>query len=405
MLELLLCSLFTVFPDYLFRRFVQGKRIGREITIYSVWYQLRYGITACLMLTVSLITMIFYFHPSTTNVVSLFRAVPIVPETNGRVAEIFVTPSKEVTKGEPIFRLDSSKQEAALELARRNIAEIDAEMVAAQADIAAAEGQVQQAKGAHEAAQDELRTKQSIAQWVARRQIEKLEKLVEVKLGALNAAIANRDAAEKKLSTLLPSEKASAEAARQQAEVELAKTIIRAGVDGRVEQFILRVGDIVNPLMRPAGLLIPSGVGERLIAGFGQIEAQVIKPGMIAEVTCVSKPLTIIPMVVTSVQDFIAAGQVRSSEQLVDVQQVMRPGTLTVFLEPLYKGGLEGITAGSSCIANAYTNNHDILAKGDVGSWRGLLLHAIDTVSIVHAMILRLHALVLPIKVLVGAPH
>src|SRR5262245_58796134 len=170
MLELLLCSLFTIFPDYLFRRLLQGKRIGREITIYSVWYELRYGITACLMLTVSLITMIFYFHPSTTNVVSLFRAVPIVPETSGRVAEIYVTPSAEVTKGAPIFTLDSAKQEAALEVARRNIAEIDARMVAVQAEIAAAEGQVQQAKGGYDAAVDELKTKQSISQWVARRQ-------------------------------------------------------------------------------------------------------------------------------------------------------------------------------------------------------------------------------------------
>jgi len=91
--------------------------------------------------------------------------------------------------------------------------------------------------------------------------------------------------------------------------------------------------------MRPAGVLIPAGVGETLIAGFGQIEAQVIKPGMVGEVTCVSKPLTIIPMVVTSVQDFVAAGQVRSGEQLIDVRQVTQPGTLTVFLQPLYKGG------------------------------------------------------------------
>ena len=126
---------------------------------------------------------------------------------------------------------------------------------------------------------------------------------------------------------------------------------------------------------------------------------------MIAEVACISKPLTIIPMVVASVQDFIAAGQVKSSEQLIDVQQVMRPGTLTVFLEPLYKGGLEDITAGSSCIANAYTNNHDLIAKGDVGFWRRLWLHVIDTISIVHAMILRLQALVLPIKVLIGVGH
>jgi hypothetical protein len=65
MLELLLCSLLTVFPDYLYRRYVQGKRLGKEITFYSVWYELRWGITACLMLTIGLITVVFYYHPST----------------------------------------------------------------------------------------------------------------------------------------------------------------------------------------------------------------------------------------------------------------------------------------------------------------------------------------------------
>jgi multidrug resistance efflux pump len=405
MLELMLCSLFTLLPDFLYRRYVQGKRIGHEITVYSVWYELRYGITGCLMLTVLLITAVFYYHPSSTNVVGLFRAVPILPETNGRVAEVYVGPSAEVTQGQPIFRLDSSKQEAALEVARRNLIEIEAKMVMARADIAAAAGQVQEAKGSYEQATDELRTKQSIAHVVAPREIEKLEKLVESRQGSLNAAEANKQAAETKLSTLLPAEKASAEAAQHQTEVELAKTIVRAGITGRVEQFVLRTGDIVNPLMRPAGVLIPAGIGRRLVAGFGQIEAQVIKPGMTAEATCVSKPLTIVPLVVTAVQDYIAAGQVRSAEQLIDVQSVGRPGTLTVFLEPLYEGGLDDVTAGSSCIANVYTNNHELLDRGGIGSLKRFYLHGIDTISIVHAMILRLQALVLPIKVLVGAAH
>jgi hypothetical protein len=65
MFEITLCSIFTVLPDYLFRRYVQGKRFGKEITLYSVWYELRWGITTCLILTVTLITLIFYFHPST----------------------------------------------------------------------------------------------------------------------------------------------------------------------------------------------------------------------------------------------------------------------------------------------------------------------------------------------------
>jgi multidrug resistance efflux pump len=410
MLELILCSLFTIVPDYVYRRYAQGKRLGVEINLYSVWYELRYGITACLMLTVALITIIFYHHPTTAHVNALFRTIPILPETIGRVAEVNVGLSGEVEKGAPIFKLDSAKQKAALEVAIKRIAEVEASMVMARADIAAAGGQIQQAKSAHQQAIDELQTKEELQRRspgvVAQREVDRLRNVVEARQGGMAAADAVKLAAETRLSTLLPAEKASAEATRAHAEADLAKTTIYAGVSGRVEQFVLRVGDIVNPLGRPAGILVPSGAGERaLIAGFGQIEAQVIKVGMAAEVTCASKPWTIVPMVVTQVQGYIAAGQVRVGEQLIDVQQVSRPGTLTVFMEPLYKGGLDGITPGSSCIANAYSNNHDLLASGNVGFWKGIYLHIVDTVSIVHAMILRLQALVLPVKVLVFSGH
>src|SRR5215210_3842852 len=342
MLELLLCSLLTILPDYLYRRYAQGKRLGKEITLYSVWFELRWGITACLMLTVGLITVIFYNHPSTSNATVFFRVVPILPETNGRVAEIYLKgASGEVQQGAPIFRLDSSKQEAAVETARRKIAEAEAAMVVARSDILQAEGKIQEAKSAYQQAVDELETKQELQRRnpgiVARRDIEKLEVAVEGRKGAIAAATAAKQGAEAKISALLPAEKASAEAALTQAEADQAKTVIRAGVNGQVEQFTLRVGDVVNPLLRPAGVLIPEGAGQRsLQAGFGQIEAQVMKVGMAAEVTCVSKPMTIIPMVVTDVQDFIAAGQFRGGEQLVDPQQVTRPGTILVFLEPLY---------------------------------------------------------------------
>ena len=56
MLELLVCSLLNILPDYLFRRYVQGKQLGKEITFYSVWFELRWGITLCIMLTIGLIT-------------------------------------------------------------------------------------------------------------------------------------------------------------------------------------------------------------------------------------------------------------------------------------------------------------------------------------------------------------
>jgi len=410
MLELLLCSMLTILPDYLYRRFVQGKRLGKEITFYSVWFELRWGITSCLILTVGLITVIFYNHPSTSNVTLFFRTIPILPETNGRVAEIFIGNSGPISKGAPIFRLDSSKQEAAVETARRKIAEIEAEMTVARADVAKAEGQLKEAESAHQQTLDELATKQELYRRdpgnVPFREIERLQVRAQGNLAAVTSAGAAKQGIEERISTLFPAEKASAEAALNQAQVELDKTVIRAGVNGRVEQFFLRVGDVVNPLMRPAGILIPEGAGERsLQAGFGQIEAQIMRPGMVAEVTCVSRPFTVIPMVVTAVQDYIAAGQFRGGEQLLEAQQVTRPGTLLVFLEPLFKGGLDGVTPGSSCIANAYSNNHDVIASKETGAVRGFLLHAVDALALVHALILRLQALILPFQTLVFSGH
>src|SRR4029079_16893567 len=155
MLEILLCSLVTVLPDYLFRRYYQGKRIGKEITLYSVWFELRWGITACVILAVCLITVIFYNHPSTTNVTLFFRTIPIISETTGRVAEVYVGLTGPVAKGAPIFRLDSKTQEAAVETARRKIAETEADLVVAQADLLKADGQIQEAKSAHQQALDE----------------------------------------------------------------------------------------------------------------------------------------------------------------------------------------------------------------------------------------------------------
>jgi multidrug resistance efflux pump len=410
MLELMLCSMLTILPDYLYRRYVQGKRIGKEITFYSVWFELRWGITACLILTVGLITVIFYNHPSTTNVTLFFRTVPILPETNGRVAEIFVGNSGPIAKGAPIFKLDSSKQEAAVETARRKILETDAQMAVARVDVVKAEGQVKEAQSNHQQTLDELEAKQELYRRnpgnVPFREIERLQERAKGQLGAIDAATAAKQGIEERISTLLPAEKASAEAALNQAQVELDKTVVRAGVDGRVEQFFLRVGDIVNPLMRPAGILIPEGAGQRaLTAGFNQIEAQIMKPGMIAEATCVSKPFTVIPLVVTDVQDYIAAGQFRGGEQLIDPQQVARPGTLLVFLEPLFKGGLEGVTPGSTCIANAYSNNHDTIVAKGTGTLRAAMLHGVDALALVHALILRLQALVLPFKTLVFSGH
>ena len=410
MFELMLCSMLTILPDYLYRRYVQGKRFGHEITFFSVWFELRFGIVTCLMLTVSLITMIFYFHPSTPTATMYFRTVPIISETVGRVAEVHVDYSAQVKQGDVLFRLDNSKQQATLETAKRKIAEVDASMLAAEADVLKSEGQLQEAKNAVQQAQDELDVKSELQRRnpgiVPQRDIEKLQVAVAGRQGSLDAATASKQSASTRVTALIPAEKASAEAALAEAQVDLDKTFIRAGVNGRVEQFLLRPGDIVNPILRPAGILIPEGAGQRVLtAGFGQIEGQVMKVGMVAEATCISKPWVIIPLVVTNVQNYIAAGQFRGGEQLLEAQNTVRPGTILVFMEPLYKDGLDGVTAGSSCIANAYTSNHELISSGKLSSLKSFALHVVDATGLVHALLLRIQALLLPIKTLVLSGH
>ena len=406
MLELLVCSMVTILPDYLYRRYVQGKRFGKEITLYTVWYELRYGITLCLLLTISLITVVFYYHPSSTSVAAVFRTVTILPEGAGRVAEVFVANNQKVEAGAPLFRLDSSAQEAAVKEAERNVAEVQAEIVVTETELAAADGMIQQAESAYQQALDELNTKTILFEkdsgTVSERDIEQLTVALAGRDGARAAAIANKETLKAKISTLLPARLASAEAALASAHVELEKTLVTAAVAGTVTQFALRPGDVVNPLLRPAGILIPANAGgEALLAGFNQIEADIMKVGMVGEVACSARPFTIIPVVVTQIQTAIAGGQFRPTDQLIDPTQVAQPGSITVFLEALYPGQLDDIPLGATCIANAYTSNHERLATEDLGTMKRIFLHAVDTVGLVHALILRIHAALLPVQTLV----
>ncbi|NIZ61125.1 secretion protein HlyD [Sedimentitalea sp. CY04] len=411
MLELLFCSMLTVLPDFLFRRYAQGKRIGEEINLFSVWYELRWGITACAILTISLITTIFYYHPATTNVGSFFRTVTILPETSGRVVEVMADNNELVEAGDVIFRLDDASQVAAVGTAEARVNETVAALSVASTDLASADAGIAQVQAALQQAKDDLarnlELKERGSSAVRQTEIDRLENLVNKREAELDAAEANKASVQENISVLIPAQMASAEAALKQAEAELAKTVVRASVPGRVEQFELQEGDYINPILRPAGILVPTEFveRERFAAGFGQLTANVIKPGMYAEMGCLSKPFTIIPMVVIGVQDVISAGQMRPSDSLRDVQDTARPGTLTVFLEPLYDGQADDIPPGSKCLANAYTNNHDMLDDPKLSTGKWLFLHMVDTVGIVHALLLRIQMLMLPVQTLVFSGH
>lgn len=413
MLELILCSLVTVLPDYLFRRYREGKRWGDQITFFTMWYELRWGITACLILTVSFITVVFYYHPSTTNAGPYFRTIPLLPEGGGRVEEVFVNNGETVGTGDPLFSLLDSSQVAAVNVAESQLDQLTSAVAQAEVQLEAANATLVQAESALAQSENELSKKKELSsrgqQLVSKIEIERLENTVAQRKGGVQAAQANVAGVKTQISDVLPAQRQSALRQLEQAQVALDKTIVYAGVDGQVAQFFLQRGDYVNPILRPAGVLIPSDGPEsgrfQIAAGFNQLSAQVIKPGTITEVVCLSKPFTVIPMIVTRVQPVVAAGQLKPSDVLLDAQQRARPGTLTVVMEPLYEGGLSDVMPGSKCIANAYTSNHELLEDGDLGFGETLFLHMVDTVGVIHAIILRMQALLMPVQMLVFGGH
>ena len=88
-------------------------------------------------------------------------------------------------------------------------------------------------------------------------------------------------------------------------------------------------------------------------------------------------------------------------DRLVDPLDLARPGTVLVSLHTLYEGQADDIPPGSKCIANAYTDSADLIASGELSTLGVLYYHMVDTLGVVHALILRMQALVLPVQILV----
>ncbi|MGB0694319.1 MAG: HlyD family secretion protein [Rhodospirillaceae bacterium] len=410
MLETLICALFTILPDFLVRRYVQGKRLGKEITFFSIWYELRWGITTCAMATATVLTIVFYYHPGTTHVSSYFRTLTLLPQSGGRVDEVFVRNNEAVKAGAPIFRLDDASQKAAVASAKSQIAEVEASIKVAEAELAVSNSGILQAEAALSQDREDYERKLDLLNSgsgaVPQVEVDRAQTKLEQSQAQYDAAVAQFESAQEQIDVLLPAQKASAEAALAQAEVELEKTLVTAGVDGRIEQFALQVGDYVSPVLRPAGILVPDVHGRQVFqAGFDQLSAQVIKPGMIGEIGCMSQPFTIVPMVVVAVQDVIPSGQFRPSDRLGDPQNNVRPGSVTVFMEPLYEGAAEGIPRGSNCLANVYTDNHALLHAEGTGTLEYIFYHVVDTIGVVHAAGLRLKMILMPVQVLLLSGH
>ena len=225
MLDTMICALFTILPDFLYRRFVQGKRLGREITLFTMWYELRWGLTTCAILALTVITTLFYFHPATNSVSSYFRTVTILPQAGGRVSDIYVSNNELVTLGQPIFRLDDHSQRAQVEAAKAQIAEVQASLKVAETDLTEAEASIAAAAASLAQAAEDLARNETLrdegSSAVRLAEVERLENLVAERTAQMNVAEAQQAEAQERIDTLIPAQLANAFAQLDAAIAEL----------------------------------------------------------------------------------------------------------------------------------------------------------------------------------------
>lgn len=261
-------------------------------------------------------TLVASRHVSTDNAYVGAYSAEITPLVAGPVASVEVADAQNVRKGQVLVRLDDTdarlalaNAEAALQMAERRVRGymanddgLGAQVSARSAAQTQADAQVAQAQSNLQRAKIDLDRRKALAAdgSVSGEELTSAQNAYANAAAALQAALAgqavaaaNRDAAagSREANQALISgasvadnpEVAAARAARDQARVNLERTIIRAPLDGVVSKRQVQVGQRVQPGM-PLMVVVP--VEHAYVdANFKEIQLAKVRPGQKVELT------------------------------------------------------------------------------------------------------------------------
>lgn len=376
--------LFTSFPVVI--RYYQLRRRGEAMTVWNM----RTAIFIWAFLAFSLFLVIFYFHPKSYTGLLAFRTVSVVAQTSGPVTEISVTNGQRVQRGDLLFRIEDSTQKAALNQAEAEFDKLTAAENQAQDSLKIAQANVNKATASLKLLRVDLKNAEELlAKKVgtqdAVRELETSVTAAEADLAAANSQV---DLTQLEISQAIPAQRKVAQAAVTSAKVALAQTEVRSFTNGVVTQLAMSVGSPASKLiLSPAMVIIPERPEEaplRITAGFSQVARATIYEGMPAEIACdsnvnLSFTNSVIPAHVSVIQPAIATGQVVPGGRLLEPGNAIRRGSILVYFEPVYPDHKKAMLDGSGCIVQTYTDNLS-----------GLTGHVIAATGVVKAVGLRL---------------
>jgi multidrug resistance efflux pump len=164
--------------------------------------------------------------------------VPIAAEVSGTVTDVFVSNNEYVAAGQELFRVDANKYQLAVETAQANMQSARQATGASTANVEAARASVEAARAGMIRAQQDAtrlrRIKQEDPGAISDRRLEQAESALSVSQSQLTASQANLEKAIQDLGEAGEenSRILQAQAALDQAELDLARTIVRAPDDG-----------------------------------------------------------------------------------------------------------------------------------------------------------------------------
>jgi membrane fusion protein (multidrug efflux system) len=202
------------------------------------------------------------FIQSTDDAYLKADSMTVAPKVSGYVAQVLVDDNQTVTAGQELVRLDGRQYQAALEQANAAIAARNADIARGQAELALQAASIAQARAQLEGA---IAAEQHAAGEVKRYQplvasgAESNERLADLTnahrqaAAGLAAARAALQAAERQPATVdaqldqARAQLTAAEARAREAQLDLADTVVRSTLAGRVGDRTVRPGQLAQP--------------------------------------------------------------------------------------------------------------------------------------------------------------
>lgn len=318
-MEILLLGIYAFFVWLIFFKFkwLPWNIVSQVITI-----------TLPIVALTALILVLNIVAPSSHDIRVVNYVVPINPPVRGLVTEVPIEPNRPIKKGQVLFRVDPTPFEIAVRDFEAQIAQLQVQLVTAEANARNLQETLKSASGQKEAIESKLKLSRlrvqqfkELADAGAGNRFDYEQALADVATleGQLASLAASEAQAREKLAAKTPTGEqdeianvkaqiARAEAQLANAKWELSQTTFLAPADGTVVALTLRPGAMAVPLpMSPAMNFIEDE--QWILAIYHQNEVRKIQDGQEAEVAFKMHPGRVVKCKVDSIMWATAQGQ------------------------------------------------------------------------------------------------